>query len=512
MNKPPSEFLRLGQAAIQKKNLPEAVHWFEKAAKDTPKDPQTLACLGQALCWQGQRKEGLTYLRQSGQLLLKKARKSRDVNLTLDLADQLQHWNDYQGAAELCKQVLQISPDVVRGYQLLSLSHSRLNQKKPALAAGRQALKLAPDSAMLAILLSTLEIADGQLESAQQRLKKTLQFSILKPEEKFRAHKELGRVLDKLGLYDEVFTHLHAAGEVATRLPEVQKQDAQLVPKMLETSKAEFDQALLSRWSDQVFPVEQPAPVFLLGFMRTGTTLTQEVLDAHPDVFVADETDLVSSVVLELQRMSNYQGSVPQMLKSLDFDGVLYLRGYYWQRVRALFGDKIEGRLFLDKTTMNSIDLGLINCLFPDAKLVFLLRDPRDVCLSCFMQTMIPTPSTVQLLTWDSTARFYAQVMDWWATVKPKLSMAYMEFRYEDAVFDFETAFRQVFDFIGLEWNPNVSDFHKNAAGKFIASPSFSQVAQPLYSSSVGRWKHYHSEYPAIAGHLQPFLEAYGYQ
>jgi hypothetical protein len=128
------------------------------------------------------------------------------------------------------------------------------------------------------------------------------------------------------------------------------------------------------------------------------------------------------------------------------------------------------------------------------------------------MQTMIPTPSTVHLLTWDETARFYAQVMDWWATIKPKLSMDFIEFRYEDAVLEFEAAFRKVFEFIGLDWNPDVADFHKHAAGKFIASPSFSQVAQPLYSSSVGRWKRYAAEYAAISGHLQPFINTYGYE
>ncbi|QPK65471.1 sulfotransferase [Methylomonas sp. LL1] len=504
--------MRLGQAAIQNKNLPEAVHWFSQAAKEAPKDPQVLACLGQALCWQGKRDEGLTHLRQSGQLLAKKARKNRDVKLVIDLADQLQHWNDYKGSAELCKLAVQINPSYTRGFQLLALSHSRLNQKKPALAAGKQALKLAPDNAMLNILVATLEITDGQSESARQRLEKVLQNPLLKPEEKFRAHKELARVLDKLGVYDQVFPHLHAAGEVSPRLPEVQRQDQQLVPNMLETNKAEFDRDLLGRWSDTVFPDDQPAPVFLLGFMRTGTTLTQEVLGAHPEVFVADETDLIISVVRELQRMFNNQGSIPQMLRQLDLDGALHLRAFYWQRARALFGDKVQGRLFLDKTTMNSIDLGLINCLFPDAKLVFLLRDPRDVCLSCFMQTMIPTPSTVHLLTWESTARFYAQVMEWWDTLKPKLTMDFIEFRYEDAVFEFEPAFRRVFDFIGLEWNPEVADFHKHAAGKFIASPSFSQVAQPLYSSSVGRWRRYEAEYASIADLLQPFIQAYGYQ
>jgi len=507
-----SESMRLGQAAIQNKNLPEAVHWFSQAAKESPKDPQVLACLGQTLCWQGRKEEGIKHLRQSGELLAKKAKKNRDVKLVVDLADQLQHWNDYQGSAELCKQAVQINPKYVRGFQLLALSHSRLNQKKQALQAGKQALKLIPENAMLSILVATLEITSGDLESSRQRLDKVLTNPLLKPEEKFRAHKELARVLDKLGCYDQVFSHLHAAGEESKGLPEVQKQDVQMVPNMLSTYKNEFDSDLLGRWAKTEFPANRPTPVFVLGFMRTGTTLTQEVLGAHPEVFVADETDLVMATVGELKRMFNHKGSIPEMLKQLDLNGVLHLREFYWQRAESLFGDSIGSKLFLDKTTMNSIDIGLINCIFPDAKLVFLLRDPRDVCLSCFMQTMIPTPSTVHLLTWESTADFYAEVMDWWATVKPKLTMGFIEFRYEDAVFDFEPAFRKVFDFLGLEWEPGVADFHKNAVGKVIASPSFSQVAQPLYSSSVGRWKRFEPEYAAISKQLQPFIEAYGYQ
>ncbi|WP_231886593.1 tetratricopeptide repeat-containing sulfotransferase family protein [Methylomonas methanica] len=505
-------FMQLGQTAVQQKNFSEAVAWFTKAAADSPKDPQIMACLGQSLCWLGKREEGLAHLHQSGQLLLKKARKSRDIGLALDLVDQLQYWNDFPGALGICKQAVQINPGYLRGYQLLALTHSRLNQKKPALAAGRQALKLAPNSAVLSILLATLEAADGLNHEARQRLEKVLQNPLLTAEEQFRANKELARILDKLGEYDRVFVHLHAAAEVAPRLPEVKRQDAGLVPKMLENYKAEFDSELLGHWANADFPANQPAPTFLLGFMRTGTTLTQEVLAAHPDVFVADETDLIASVAKELDRLSNGQGSLPEQLRKLDLTGVLHLRAFYWHRAHALYGDKIGTRLLLDKTTMNTIDLGLINCIFPDAKLVFLLRDPRDVCLSCFMQTMLPTPSTVQLINWKSTARFYAQVMDWWLTIRPQLTMRFIEFRYEDAVFNFEPAFRKVFDFIGLEWDPAVAQFHKKAAEKYIASPSFSQVAQPLYSSSVGRWQHYRAEYTTILPELQIFIEEFGYE
>ncbi len=506
-----SDYLSLGQAAIQNKNFTEAEHWFSLAVQETPKDPQIRACLGQTFCWQGKLNEGLAQLRQAGQLLFKKARKSRDITLLLDLAEQLQYWNDYQGAAELCKQAVQINPQEVRAFQLLALSHSRLNQNKLALAAGRQALKLVPGSAMLEILLATLEIADKQSEAARQRLEKVLQNPLLKAEERFRAHKELARVLDKLEIYDQVFPNLHASGQVAARLPEVQRQDANFVPKLLERYQTEFDEALLSRWRDADFSNDPTPPVFVMGFMRTGTTLTQEVLGAHPKVLVADETDLIMATANELKRLCKQKGSVPEMLQQLDWEGVRHLRAFYWQRALSLFGDTLGDRVFLDKTTMNSIDLGLIHCLFPDAKLIFLLRDPRDVCLSCIMQTMTPNPSTVHLLTWENTARFYAQVMQWWTHIKPRLTMAFMELRYEDAVFEFEPTFRQVFDFLGLEWNPEVADFHKHAAGKVIASPSFNQVAQPLYSSSVGRWRHYAAEYPSVSTWLQPFIDAYGY-
>ncbi|MCQ8117260.1 tetratricopeptide repeat-containing sulfotransferase family protein [Methylomonas rosea] len=504
--------MQRGQQAIQNKNIPEAIEWFSKALTETPKDPQVLACLGQALCWLGDRKQGLIHLKQSGQLLLKKAKKSRDIGMSLNLAEQLQHWNDFAGSLEICKQASQINPREVRTYQLLALNYMRLNQKKSALAAGRQAVKLVPDNATLSILLATLEIEDRQFIEAKQRLQKVLQYPLLKPEEKFRTHKELAKTLDKLHEYGEVFQHLHAAGEVSALLPEVKSQDHTMVPKMLNLYKTDFDEQLLKRWADTPFPKDHPAPIFLVGFMRTGTTLTQEVLAAHPKVFVADETDLVVSLVNELKRISgNVDATVPQQLRSLNIEGITHLRSFYWQRARALFGDTIDNRTFLDKTTMNSIDIGLIHTVFPDAKLIFLLRDPRDVCLSCFMQTMTPNPSTVHLLTWEGTARFYALLMDWWQTVKPKLTMPYYELRYEDAIANFEPTFRSVFQFLDLEWSPAAADFHKYAARKLIASPSFSQVAQPLYSSSVARWRNYQDQFDQINAYLQPYLKEYGY-
>jgi len=503
--------MQRGYIATQSNNFAEAAEWFQQAVVENPKDPQPLACLGQSLCWLGRREEGLAQLRRSGGLLLKKARNTRDVAQALLMVEQLQHWNDYAGALELARQLVRINAAEVRGFQLLALTYSRLNQNEEALAAGKQALRLLPDNAVLNILQASLEAADKQYDVARRRLEKVLR-QALNPEEAYRAHKELALVLDKLGEYGQVFAHLRASTEASARLPAVQAQDAALVPNMLKTNQAEFDAGLLGRWAGAEFPADLPAPIFVLGFMRSGTTLTQEVLGAHPDVFLADETDLIVGVAQELARMLPGLPNTPQRLRRLDFDGVLHLRRFYWERLRQRFGVAEGKQVFLDKTTMNTIDLGLINCVFPDAKVVFVMRDPRDVCLSCLMQIMIPTPSTVHLLDWRGTAEFYAQTLAWWLHIRQRLTVPFIEFRYEDAVAEFEPTFRRVFDFLGLPWDPSVAGFHRRAAGRYVASPSHSQVAQPLYHSSVARWRHYEPEFAAVSDLLEPFVSAFGYE
>lgn len=502
-----TDFIQRGQAAIQGRDFPVALHCFEQAATADPDDPQAKACLGQTLCWMGQVESGVGYLRDAGRKLLKQARKTGDISLVLSLTEQLQHWNDYPGALALGREAVQVNPAQVRGYQLLALSYSRLNQPQPALTAARRAASLAPQSAMLQILLATLEATNKDHDAARQRLEQVLTLPNLSAEEKFRAHKELAIVLDKLKHYPAVFPHLHAAATIATSLPEVTRLDPALVPNMLKTNEQEFDPALLGRWRGAPFPAAEPAaPIFLMGFMRSGTTLTQEVLGTHPNVFVADEPSFTVALVDELTRIMPTPTSVPARLRELDFDGVLHLRKTYWDLVRGRFGDAFEGRVFVDKTTMNSIDAGLINVLFPDGKILFLVRDARDVCLSCFMQIMTPTPSTMHLLTWEGTARFHAQTLRFWQTIKPRLTIPFLELRYEDAVRHFEPVFRDVLSFIGVEWDAGVLDFHRRASGRYIASPSFSQVAQPLYASSIGRWQHYAAEFEAILPVLRPAL------
>lgn len=503
--------LQRGYAAIQARNLPDAAQWFEKALTESPNDAQARAWLGQTLCSLGRRMEGYGHLRITGQQLLDKSRAGRDIRHVLEIAQQMQQWGDFPGALELLSEAVEINASEFRAHQLLAVTLAQLNKKNEALNAGRQALALASDNIMMQVLMASLEADAGLNEDAKRRLE-TVLAGQPNAREAFRARKEMARVLDKLKQYDEVFSHLHTSAQLAASLPEYSQQNLSLLPNMIRTNQAGFDRDLMGRWSSASFPQDQPAPIFLIGFFRSGTTLTQEVLGVHPDVCVADETDFVWAMQNELQRMEGSGDSVPDKLRKLDQAGIQRLRAFYWQRVRDRLGDDLGQRRLVDKFTMNTVDLGLINCVFPDAKVIFVMRDPRDVCVSCFMQLMVPTPATAHLLSWQGTAAFYAQVMDWWMHIKPCLTLDFIEFRYEDAVAQFEPTYRRVFDFLGLSWNPAVVNFHEHAAKKYIASPSRNQVAQPLYASSVARWRRYEKEFTPVADTLRPFIKAFDYE
>jgi len=502
--------MQRGQAAIQARNASEAAQWFEKAVKKTPKDPQALASLGQSLCWLKRQKEGLEYLYKAGIQLEKRARKSRDTQQLLLLAEQLQHWEDYHYSLILIKQAIKINNSGIRGQQLLACTYLRLNKTKQALTASQNALKKAPDNIILNLLQASLETQAGLHDNAIVRLTKITSNNTASSEELYRAHKELALILDKKGNYDEVFKHLYAAADIAPSIPEIKKQDAEFVPRVIQEYTKGFDQELLSRWSKDEFPESPQAPVFLIGFLRSGTTLTQEVLDTHPDVFVSDETDLLVSTREELKRLKG-GSDVTELLRNADKETINHLRQYYWKNAINRYGDSISKQLFIDKTTMNTFDLGLINCIFPDAKILFLLRDPRDVCLSCFMQVMTPSAMTVHLTSWKSLANLYHLTLTWWLHIKSLTTMDYLEFRYEDTISDFEGTYRNIFEFLELEWTDEANNFHKHAAKKFIASPSYTQVTKPLYSSSLARWKRFEKEFIPVIDKLQPFITEFNY-
>ena len=175
--------------------------------------------------------------------------------------------------------------------------------------------------------------------------------------------------------------------------------------------------------------------------------------------------------------------------------------------------NKVTGLFrILDKMPLNLVDVGFINALFPKAKLIVALRDPRDVCLSCFMQPFQLNGAMKNYLSRERTVEFYANVMDLWLHLRDLITLPYIEVRYEKTVHDLEGQARRMLDFLGLEFHAAVLEFQEHARQKFITTPSFESVIEPVHSRAIGRWSNYASQMEHQMPKLQPFIQAFGYE
>jgi tetratricopeptide (TPR) repeat protein len=506
-----ADALKRAWQAVSQRDVAATLHWFRQVLSIQPDNALALAGLGQALCWQQQRREGLGYLQQAARQLETDAQQRHDIRFILELAEQLHHWGDLETALKLTELAIRLAPGDPAALNNRALYLARVNRFEEAVPYASKVCEMRPDDPACNNMLAILEAHLNRLPEAKQRFQRIISAN-RNSQQTARAWQELVGVLDKLGEYDQSFEACLQAKVLYRQLPEMRAFDAGRIFSAIERNKTGFDHALLNRWSTSDFADNLPAPTFLLGFLRSGTTLTEQVLAAHPDVFASDENDLIDGLIQELERLTGCREHISAGLRKLGLDGVRKLRGYYWRRVNEEYGEGALKKCFVDKVALNSIDIGLISCVFPEARIVFALRDPRDVCLSCFQQAFKPSNVTINLMTWEGIANQYATVMDLWLHIKPMIQPRYLELRYEDTVNEFENNFRKVFALLDLQWSPEISAFHEKAKGRYISTPSFAAVAQPIYTRALARWHNYEKFYTPILPSLAPYIDAFGYQ
>ena len=162
---------------------------------------------------------------------------------------------------------------------------------------------------------------------------------------------------------------------------------------------------------------------------------------------------------------------------------------------------------------LNIAHAGLIHRLFPEAKFILALRDPRDCVLSCFMQTFLPNDAMANFLTLEDAAKFYDFVMDLWKQYEGMLPLTVHRVRYEDVVSNFDESVRSLLQFLGLPWDDAVSHYQDTAMKREqIRTPSYHQVVQPIYKRASGRWLNYRIQIQPVLGILEPWAKQFGYE
>jgi len=233
-------------------------------------------------------------------------------------------------------------------------------------------------------------------------------------------------------------------------------------------------------------------PVFIVGMPRSGTSLAEQILSVHPEVQAAGELETIHRIAAGLQlavpRAAPYPGGALSLSRG-DLDNLVK---------RYLDELPAEGRdrpVFTDKMPQNFLHLGFIRQLFPDARIVHCTRDARDTCFSCFSYDFRGEHAYAgDLVTLGEYFLQYRRLMQHWEGV---LDLPLHELSYENMIADQEGETRKLLEFCGLEWDERCLDFH--TARRFVLTSSYNQVRRPLYSSSIGRWKHYEKQ-------LQPLI------
>lgn len=383
----------------------------------------------------------------------------------------------------------------------------QLNQPDEARRWAKAALEARPGHPGARLTLGTLQRRAGEFEAAVETLRGVAADLPRDRRNHALALNQLGQALDRLERYDEAFE----AFEAANRALASWHPDAQPDPRgsysleTVERLRQWLGAQPPSQWSEPPTD-DQPPPVFLLGFPRSGTTLLDRALDAHPTLHVLEEEELLAGV-----RARWMDDGGLERLHELPANEIEEARAMYRRAALEAAGEAGQGRLLVDKLPLNSVYLPLIHRLFPAARILRAVRDPRDACLSCWMQMFDLVGAMPYFLRLEDTARYYDSVAGLLSTSFQRLPLAAHEVRYEDLVSDLPGTVRGVLDFLGLPWDEQVLAYREKLAGQRIATPSYGQVAQPLYTRSIGRWRHYASHLEAPFAPLEPWCRALGY-
>jgi hypothetical protein len=184
-------------------------------------------------------------------------------------------------------------------------------------------------------------------------------------------------------------------------------------------------------------------------------------------------------------------------------------RANYLEKLHSYCRESEPASLTVDKFPDLSTTLGLYRKILPDAKIIVALRDPRDVVLSCYFQNLPLNNGSIPYLDLQTTAQKYINTLETWLESKVHFQDGWIETRYEDWVLDTEREAKRVIEFLELEWNPAVLDFHKR--NKTVSSPTFADVSRPIYKGALGRWKKYEKQLSPVLEKLHPICEKLGY-
>ena len=395
---------------------------------------------------------------------------------------------DWQQAQALIENAIQLAPNRSVFHHNLGAVYRVLGRFADAESHYRDAIRLQPDYAEAYFNLSGSRQFTAD-DVAIAPLCRLAQRSELSPPDRTFVHFALGKIYDDLGNYDQAFSHYEQGNQAAAA-----RYDPADHSQFMDDLIVNFDRdRLLGLYGDGC---TDERPVFVVGMPRSGTTLIEQILASHPDVFGAGELMDIPSISRTLTRHTADGAPYPSCIHSLE---ATTFRGFGEAYIRRVGSLHATARRIVDKYPINYEHLGLIALLLPQAHIIHCRRNALDTCLSCYFQRFRKGHAyAYDLGHLGANYRDYQRIMEHWRDVLP---MPMLEMDYEVLVREPENASRQLIDFCGLPWDARCLEFH--AVDRPVSTASQWQVRRPIYRSAVARWERY-------ADHLGPLRESLG--
>lgn len=387
---------------------------------------------------------------------------------------------------------------------------SRMADLEKAVTAARTAF---PDNAEVAVYAARLLRRQGKNDEALALLERHANDAPKDDPKRANLFFELGQIYDRADDAPRAF----AAFTTANRLQAMATAaDKTLITNMAARLRRDFMPAM----GQGTAPLDKrPAPVFLVGFPRSGTTMLDNILSSHPRIAVAEEKPGVFAMSRKFAEIAGTAAqstgpwdnpAFPARLATLTENDIVLLRDAYFAAQGEAARD--DSKIFIDKLPLNMLQAGFIHRVFPDARFILALRHPCDAVLSCFMQQFGLNHAMANFLDIGDAARLYDAAFNLWRHYRAILPLAVHEVRYEDTVADFRASIGSLVNFLGLDWDDALLAFDRTARGKGLTNtPSYHQVTEKIYTRASGRWIKYRAEMAPVLDILAPHAAALGY-
>ena len=431
-----------------------------------------------------------------------------DDPLQLELSRQLLLLGQAPGAHSLLQDVAARNPASVEARILLAKVDERLNRVAESEALLQSLDRMNPDEAArneIAHVRAVLALRGNDATTARALLERAGPLH----ENDYAYYYELAHACDKLrdaaaAMLALKRAHALQVEDLKLAAPASFAPDAQPLPAAIRYVSAEQYRT----WPQHRAPDSRDSPVFIVGFPRSGTTLLEQMLDAHPGLQSMDENPFFERLAGKLRAHDQRILDDLSVLRQYDCDE---LRKHY----QIMAAEKVQRRQdaqLVDKNPFNMLWLPMIYRLYPEAKFILCVRHPCDVMLSCYMQNFRSSILGAASATLERLAAAYVQAMRCWLQHVEVLRPNVLVSRYEELIADFEPQTRRIADFLELADTAPMLQFDRRAREKgYIATPSYTQVIEPVNTKGLNRWQRYREYFEPVLPVLAPMLQHWGY-